>query len=137
MTEVFTVSIYATLTSYIPNKVIKCSDKDPPWITPLIKIAIKRQQKVYRNFCRRGRRDQDWTYVKRVRNEASKMFLNAKEEYFKRLGRKLSDPNEGTKSYWTTLNRLINKKKPSIFPRYWKMDYSSQMYEPNQSYFIK
>ena len=111
MTEVFTASIYATLTSYIPNKVVKCSDKDPPWITPHIKTAIKRKQKVYRNFCRRGRLDQDWTYVKRVRNETSKMILNAKEEYFKRLGRKLSDPNEGIKSYWTTLNRLINKKK--------------------------
>ena len=72
MTEVFTASIYATLTSYIPNKVVKCSDKDPPWITPHIETAIKRKQKVYRNFCRRGRLDQDWTYVKRVRNETSK-----------------------------------------------------------------
>ena len=80
MTEALTASIYATLTSYIPNKVIKCSDKDPPLITPLIKTAIKRKQKVYRNFCRRGRRDQDWTYVKRVRNETSKMSLNTKEE---------------------------------------------------------
>ena len=50
MTEVITASIYATLTSYIPNKVVKCCDKDPPWITPGIKTAIKRKQKVYRNF---------------------------------------------------------------------------------------
>ena len=85
MTEVFTASIYATLTSYIPNRVVKCCDKDPTWITPRIKIAIKRKQRVYRNFCQRGRRDQDWNYVKHVRNETSKMILNAKEEYFKRL----------------------------------------------------
>ena len=44
------------------------------------------------------------------------MILNAKEEYFKRLGRKLSDPNEGIKSYWTTLNRLISKKKTLNIP---------------------
>ena len=84
--EVFTASIYATLPSNIPNKVVKCSDKDPPWITPHVKTAIKRKQKVYREFCRWGRRDQDWTYVKHVRNETSKIILNAKEEYFERLG---------------------------------------------------
>ena len=116
MTEVFTASIYATMTSYIPNRVVKCCDKDPPWITPRIKTAIKRKQRVYRNFCQRGRRDQDWDRVKHVRNETSKMILNAKEEYFKRLGRKLSDPNEGIKSYWSTLNRLINKKKAVNIP---------------------
>ena len=97
MTEVFTASIYATLTSCIPNRVVKCCDNDPPWITPRIKTAIMRKQKVYKNFCQRGRRDQDWNYVKHVRNETSRMILNAKEEYFKRLGRKLSDPNEGIK----------------------------------------
>ena len=116
MTEVFTASIYATMTSYIPNRVVKCCDKDPPWITPRIKTAIKRKQRVYRNLCQRGRRDQDWDRVKHVRNETSKMILNAKEEYFKRLGRKLSDPNEGIKSYWSTLNRLINKKKAVNIP---------------------
>ena len=116
MAENFTSSVYTALSSYIPNKVVKCCDKDPPWINPGLKSAIKRKQKVYRNFCRRGRRPQDWTYVKSVRNETSKMILNAKEEYFKRLGRKLSDPSEGIKSYWSTLNRLINKKKTLNIP---------------------
>ena len=53
--------------------------------------------------------------MKHVPNETSKMILKAKEEYFKRLGRKLLDPNEGIKSYWSTLNRIINKKKRSPF----------------------
>ena len=86
MAEVFTALICATLTSCIPNRVVNCCDKDPPWITPRIKTAIKRKQEVYRNFCQQGRRDQDWNYVKYVHNETSRMILNAKEEYFKRLG---------------------------------------------------
>ena len=44
------------------------------------------------------------------------MTLNTKEEYFKRLGRKLSDPNEGIKRYWSTLNRFINKNKALNIP---------------------
>ena len=44
------------------------------------------------------------------------MILNAKGEYFKRLGRKLFDPNEGIKSCWFTLNRVINKNKALNIP---------------------
>ena len=44
------------------------------------------------------------------------MILNANEEYFKQLGRKLSDPNEGIKNYWATLNRLINKRESINIP---------------------
>ena len=32
------------------------------------------------------------------------------------MGRKLSDPNRGTKAYWAILNRLINKKKALNIP---------------------
>ena len=70
-------------------------------------------------LCKRGRRNQDWSCVKRVQNETSKMILNAKEEYFHRLGRDLSDPNEGIKHYWSTLNRLSNKKKAVNIPHYY------------------
>ena len=54
--------------------------------------------------------------MKDIGNETSKMILNAKEKYFLNLGRKLSDPNQGIKAYWTTLNRLLNKKKVANIP---------------------
>ena len=44
------------------------------------------------------------------------MIIHAKESYYVKLGKKLSDPNQGTKAYWATLNRAINKKKVSNFP---------------------
>ena len=39
------------------------------------------------------------------------MITNSKDDYFAELGRKLSNPNNGPKAYWTILNRIINKKK--------------------------
>ena len=38
------------------------------------------------------------------------MVTNAKENYYKNLGRKFSNPNQGTKAYWSVFNRLLNKK---------------------------
>ena len=116
MTEVFTNNLYSIFSSNIPNKVVTCNDKDPPWITPQLKKSIKRKQKTYRNFVQRGRREEDWERVKSIRNATSKLIVKAKENYFLKLGRQLSDPNQGPKEYWSTLNRLINKKKTFNIP---------------------
>ncbi len=40
----------------------------------------------------------------------------AKETYYLNLGRKPTDPKLGIKSYWSVLNRLINKKKAPTIP---------------------
>ena len=44
------------------------------------------------------------------------MIIDAKDKYFRNLGRKSADPNQGTKTYWATLNRLINKKSTVNIP---------------------
>ena len=82
MTEIFTNNLYSIFSSNIPNKVVTCNDKDPPWITPQLKRSIKRKQRTYRNFVRRGRREEDWERVKNVRNATSKLIVQAKENYF-------------------------------------------------------
>ena len=46
MTEVFTSVLYSILSSHIPNKTIKCNDKDPPWIAKELKSAIRRKHRV-------------------------------------------------------------------------------------------
>ena len=116
MTEVFTNTQYSLFLNLIPNKVLKINDKDPAWINQGIKTAIKRKHRVYRNFLDRGRKQEDWALVKEARHEASKMIIEAKDKYFRNLGRKLADPNQGSKTYWATLNRLINKKNTVNIP---------------------
>ena len=101
---------------FIPNQMIRCDDRDPPWITPKLKTAIKRKHRVYNKYVKRGRKPDEWEYVRQVQNETSAMITNSKDDYFAELGHKLSNPNNGPKTYWTILNRIINKKKTMNIP---------------------
>ena len=116
MTSVFTKLVMDIMHRFIPNKTIKCNDKDPPWITPEIKTAIKCKHRVYNKYVRRGRKPDECEYVRVTRNETSKIITGAKETYFASLGRKLSNPKIGLKVYWSTLNKIINKKKMTNIP---------------------
>ena len=115
-TTAFTNEIYSIVSAYIPNKVINFNDKDSPWITNAVKTAIKRKKRLYKNFIRRGRSQEDWGLFKRALNNSSKLVTDAKETYYSNLGRKLSDPTQGAKAYWAVLNRLVNKKKIMNIP---------------------
>ena len=76
----------------IPNKVIKCNDKDPPWISHEAKRAIKRKHRIYKKFVLRGRKANDWSYVQEVWKSTSTLAARATENYYQTLGRKLLSP---------------------------------------------
>ena len=76
---------------------IICNDKDPPWITPAIKTAIKRKHRVYNKQAKRGHKLDEWERVRMIRNKTSRMITDAKKNCFSTLGRKLSDPTIGLK----------------------------------------
>ena len=97
-------------------KIIKINDKDAPWITPELKSAIRCKHRLFRKYVRRGRSHEDWKTVKEIQAENSKKILNAKDSYYLKLGKKLSDPCIGIKEYWSVLNRMIQKKKFSNIP---------------------
>ena len=78
-------------------------------MTAALKSAIKRKQRVYNKYVKRGRKPDDWEYVRTVRNETFSRITKAKDDYFSNLGKSLSDPTNGTKSYWITLRNIINK----------------------------
>ena len=122
MTQLFTCKCINILSQYIPNKIIMCDDGDPPWITAALKSTIKRKHRVYSKCVKRGRKPDDWEYVHTVRNETSSRITKAKDDYFSNLGKSLSDPTNGTKSYWATLKKIINKKNSQIFPRHLKTE---------------
>ena len=54
MVQHFTSTIMDIMSTFIPNKIVKFDDRDPPWITPAIKTAIKRKHRVYKKFAKRG-----------------------------------------------------------------------------------
>ena len=43
MTNKFTVLIMDLMHCFIPNQIIRCDDRDAPWITPKLKTGIKRK----------------------------------------------------------------------------------------------
>ena len=116
MAAQFTDTLLTILSLHIPNKIIKINDKDAPWITPELKSAIKRKHRVFRKYVIRGRNQEDWKTVKEIQAENSKKIFDAKNSYYLKLGKKLSDPRIGIKEYWSVLNRMIQKKKFSNIP---------------------
>ena len=111
MTNEFTTFVMDLMTRFIPSKYTKCDDKDPPWITPETKTAIKHKHRVCNKCVKRGCKPDEWEHVIMVHNKTSAMITNAEDNYFTFLGRKLSKPATGWKAYWTTLNKIINKKR--------------------------
>ena len=109
--DYFAMTLYKIMSLYIPNESIKINDKDPPWLTHELTTAIKRKHRVYKKFVRHGRNQEDWTFVRNLQLENTKKIIEAKNKYFFKLGKKLSDPHIGVKSYWSILNKLIDKKK--------------------------
>ena len=115
MTHIFTSKCASIFLEFIPHKTITCDNRDPPQMAPL-KSAIKRKHRVYKKHVKRGRKPDGWEYVRTIRNQTSSKITQAKDEYFSSSGKKLSDPTHGIKSYLTTLNKVINKKKFSNTP---------------------
>ena len=113
MTELFTTTCRNIFSLYIPNKVITCDDRDPPWMTATLKSAIKRKHRVYNKYAKRGRKSDDWEYMYdqfvtklplKLTKPKTTTFLTWAKSY-------LSDPTSGIKSYWATLNKIINQKR--------------------------
>ena len=61
----------------VPNKTISCNEKDAPWITEKVKIAIKRNCRVYRKWIIRGRNPSEREHVREVQNATNKLIKHA------------------------------------------------------------
>ena len=115
MVDKFTETILSITAENVPNRVITVNEKDPPWITKEIKTAIRRKHRIYNKYIKRRSKQEDWEQVKIVRNQTTHLIDDAKENYFKSLGKKLTDLNTGIKLA-KSINRLLNKKKFTNIP---------------------
>ena len=103
--------------NYIPNKIVKCSFRDPPWLTKLIKSKLKERSKITKEFYRKGQDPTVFTELNKISSECSNFIINAKMGYIQKKSNALNDKNTDPKVYWTILNNLLNNIKiPSIPP---------------------
>ena len=52
--------ILNVFTNFVPNKVITCDDRDPPWINDNIKNKIRWENSMYKNYKRNGKKTEDY-----------------------------------------------------------------------------
>ena len=116
MSLVFTDTLLSIFSRYISNNIITCNDKDAPWITSVVKSAIRRNSRVYRKWVTRGRKPNDHNKVREVQNSTNKTICEAKRSYFEKLGDKPSDPQTGQKHFLTAFKRITNQKKLTNIP---------------------
>ena len=95
--------------NFVPNKLIKCDYRQPPWVTYSIKNTLKERAKL-------RKKDSDLVQINALSNECTKSILETKEKYISQLSQKPIDPSTDHKKL-EVINRFVNNKKTSIIPR--------------------
>ena len=67
--------------NYIPNKLVKCSYRDPPWIIKQIKSKLKSRSKIIKEYYRKGQDPAIFTELSRISRECTDLIRNAKTSY--------------------------------------------------------
>ena len=79
--------------------------------------------KIYEKYVKNGRSDADKQEIASITKLSSDAITKTKEKYISSLGNKLNDPQTGAKSYWSILNKFLQKKKiPTYFTNLFKWD---------------
>ena len=97
-------------------KQLKSKATDPPWMNDEIKIALRRKNRLYKKFTSGSMRNQDKTQLNEATVFTQNLISSAKENYYMGIGEKLNDPSIGCKTYWSILNRVLDKVKIPLIP---------------------
>ena len=79
--------------NFVPNKVIKCDYRHPPWMTDSIKNKTKERVKLTNKYFRGSKNDTDLVQINPLSNECTKSILEAKKKYISQLSQKRIDPS--------------------------------------------
>ena len=114
--KLFTDTLLNIFRNFIPHETIKSKAKDPPWMNGEIKSALRRKNRLYKKFTSGSMRNQDKTQLNEVTDFTQNLISSAKENYYMRIGEKLNNPAIGSKTYWSILNRVLDKIKIPLIP---------------------
>ena len=114
--KIFNVTIMNIFKNFIPNKVITCDDRDPPWINEEVKNFIRFRNEIYKNYVRNGRTTSDYDLLFDTSQQLSVLINNRKSNHFANLSKKLNDPKTSNKTYWSILKTFVNDRKIPIIP---------------------
>ena len=104
--ELFNKTLLNIFHNFIPNKIIVCDDRDPPWMNDEIKKMIKRKNWLFqsqRKSCKL-----DFTVLNLLTQDISDAITSSKLKHYEGLANKLNDPETAPKTYWKILKAFVN-----------------------------
>ena len=104
--------------NFTPNKLVTFNVKDPPWITSNLRDKINWKNSIYKDYLKNSKTNYHYIKLQYAISEVSEegWMEKGKDEYHRRLAKKLSDPSASFKTYWFILKRFYNEKKVPIIP---------------------
>ena len=113
----FTEIILNIMSNFVPNELKVMTPRDPPWIDKDLKSKLNRKNRLYKQYVKRGHKEEDKIQLENLRTDCKASIEKAKQDYLCNLGRKLNDPSTNQKSYWKIITRVMNKcRAPKIPP---------------------
>ena len=103
--------------NFVPNEIINCRYKQPPWMTDYIKSRLRERSKMTKKYYKYGQVKSYLDELQEKTDECTALILDAKEKYVRCMSNKLNDPSlTAPKTYWSILNRFPNNRKILAIP---------------------
>ena len=103
--------------NYIPNETKRFVPRDPPWITKPLKTLLNRKNRLLKYYKKPRYKNEDRVRLDAFRVECQNAVGAAKLSYLTNMGNKVNDSGTSQRSYWTIINRVMNKcRAPKIPP---------------------
>ena len=109
--SVFNETIMNIMSNFVPNELITCDDRDPPWMNRYIKNLIVVINDFHKKFVLPSNNTGNLLMFKNLQNQLIQSIHTAKQKYFNKISKKLCDPLTSIKCYWSLLKAILNGKK--------------------------
>ena len=104
------------LSNYIPDEIIICDDRDPPWINNRVKELINEKNDTFQCSLHSNKDPKLFSKVEYLQNELKSLIEANKEKYYSRISKRMMNPLTSTKTYWSILKSFLNNKKIPCIP---------------------
>ena len=94
--SVFNETIMNIMSNFVPNELITCNDRDPPWMSPYIKNLIAAINDFHKKIVLSSSNTGNLLMFKNLQNQLIQSIHTATQKYFDKISKKLCDPVTST-----------------------------------------
>ena len=119
----FNETILNITRNFIPHEIVtrrSCDDRNLPWMTRLIKEAIKNKDIFYQRFVKNKGFTNNLDRFRSLQNNLKNTIKTTKQQCFAKISKKLSDPNINSKTYWYILKCFNWQESSFILAYFWQ-----------------